>query len=55
MVDPVHDEPASKKWMTPFPDLIANAWAVNAISCASCNVSDCRKVNPELRIEVIEE
>jgi hypothetical protein len=49
------EDPESKKCMTPFPDLIANACAVNAISCASCNVSDWRNVKPEFRIEVIEE
>lgn len=49
------DEPASKKCMTPFPDLMARAWAVRAISCASCSVSDCKKVKPQFRMAVMVE
>jgi hypothetical protein len=45
----------SKKWMTPFPDLCARAWAVMAISCASWVVSECKKVKPHWRIELMTE
>src|ERR1700677_3690702 len=41
--------------MTPFPLRRARACAVNARSCASCSVSDCRKVKPHCRIELISE
>ena len=44
-----------KKWMTPLPDLIARACAVNAISWASTNVWDWRNVKPVWRMEVISE
>lgn len=46
---------ASKKWITPLPDFMANACAVRAISCASRSVSDCRNVNPDWRTDVISE
>lgn len=46
---------ASKKWITPFPVRAAKAWAVIAISCASCNVSDCRNAKPHCRTELMSE
>ncbi len=48
-------EVGSKKWMTPLPERMARAWAVRAMSWASCNDHDCRKVHPEFRTEVMAE